>query len=375
MWGTLPIFIGHCLMATFYGDQEIANRRPFCSWEDSDSDITFYLNGAPLIAYFGISCILVLHALYVCVSTSLKVAAVDRKPFMKIWRAYSMLFLFLFVQLAIYPVTLFLLFTYHGFVMVDTYVESFQDWVRCVFAEYSPSTLDTYLQTCGMHPAERPSVLVVTIPYLVVNLVGGLLLICITMNKEVRQFYAKAFDSFLQTVGLTKLLGGFVPEEGKKMWKKILAPKATSYFSTTSASSYSEDSQASGSETRKKGASRCWDSVLGGGNAAKVDEKAVKGWGGKILELSLTLKYKGKYAASNTKVVPVMPSPSSHGEITIVGGEVIVEEGGEAEDSGLNLFQAQQGDEGTDRLFTGKEKERGEMLTSRQDSNSQHEEV
>jgi hypothetical protein len=191
MWGSAIWFIIHGILLTVYGDPEVANSGPFCSWAQKDSDLQYFLYTLPCTVYFAASLLLTVHALYICVHTSLKVREAGSNPIRKIWKAYSMLFLFLILELTIFPISIFFYGTKLAYVDSSAYLDSSDEWMLCLYRTFISSADSGYLGTCGDHPAKRVSVAALVVPSLTVNYLSAVFLFIITLNKEARAFWMK----------------------------------------------------------------------------------------------------------------------------------------------------------------------------------------
>jgi hypothetical protein len=121
------VLLTQFFVLTFYGEPDVLTPggfSVFCSWGVSDADLQYYLMGLPGTIYLCIALGLVIHSLYICVVTSLKVQDADRKPLKKIWKSYSMLFLFLALDLVLFPVSVFLFYTKWYYIDAKVYTES-----------------------------------------------------------------------------------------------------------------------------------------------------------------------------------------------------------------------------------------------------------
>ncbi len=236
-WGTLSTYVLCCLLLTFYAVSDVAEPQGsqfFCSWYPFDIDLAFYLFTLPAILYFCTAFLFTCHAIYVCVTVSLRVKDGARNPFAKIWKSYSMLILFLLIFIIVYPVMIFYYRTKLGYVDVHTYQEGAVEWFVCLFGHFKDSSDTGYITTCGEHPAVRIGVPETIFAFSIIYPLG-FILFYITLTGDAKLLWRNVFMTVLQKSGF------------RAMAKYVNAPGSrTSYMSivkrhsTVSSSSFAD---------------------------------------------------------------------------------------------------------------------------------------
>jgi hypothetical protein len=233
-----------------------------------------------------------------------------------------MLFYFLFLELIIYPISLFYYSTYSGYVKIDDYVESSLEWSRCLFQYFYSVTDNSYLETCGWQPKSYLSVAGAQGPALAITFLSAIVIFLITLNKEVRGFWSQAFAPIIHYLGLESLLARIPWPNSNAVWTK-LGFKPSSVLSTVSTSSYYEDSSVSVNPKEKKV-----------GTAPSIAKK--------LMEISLGTMLPRKFQKNNS----VLPSSSSDSYATVsIQGE-------QDSDSERQVFVAEIVPEDDDKVVT-----------------------
>jgi hypothetical protein len=209
MLGSAVLLLLNALLASFLGEPDInkiGNTGTFCSWVADDNENQFLIFILPDIITFGLSFIMICHSIYVCIKTSLSVQDTDRKPLQKIWKSYSMLILFLILEMLVNPPRIFGGYLYMGYLQVDNYIDSINEWSQCIFSKYVTNSNSHYLDICGMTPSERPSPMDTMIILLFVTYANAVLLFIITLNKEVKAFWWTLFIKVISSLGIRDTL-------------------------------------------------------------------------------------------------------------------------------------------------------------------------
>lgn len=205
--------LAYALLNTLYGHPNITVQglATFsCAWVPNSGDKRFYANTIFEIACFAVSMSLFLHVVYVCVKTSLSVVDAEKKPLKKIWKSYSMIFLFLALHFILYSVTIFYMHVKLFYVDSDATSKSEMQWYSCLFDHFFSSEDDTYLHICGDVPSVRASLsdYIIEVPIVYFT---SLVLLYITFYKDVREFWHMVFLRIVAFVGIKfvalKLLG------------------------------------------------------------------------------------------------------------------------------------------------------------------------
>lgn len=207
---TLAIIVANILVVMLYDDPVFVPKGSsglFCKWGAVDNDVKFYTNTLPRILYFGLAMMLIGHSIVFCVQTTMKVVAGAKNPILKLWKAYSMLFLFFGIYLVIYPVTLAYFETYLVFEKADYYTNGSVDWIVCLITYYTSDEVNTSVEMCGKTPPVRTPLGVYTglecIDFIVV-----ILFLYITLHADVKAVYWNWFVNTLDFLHLKGLLSG-----------------------------------------------------------------------------------------------------------------------------------------------------------------------
>lgn len=205
--------LAYALLNTFYGEPNTTVRglATFsCAWVPNSGDKRFYANTIFEIICFAVSMVLFLHVVYVCVKTSLSVVDAEKKPLKKIWKSYSMIFLFLALHFILYSITIFYMHVKLFYVDSDATSKSEMQWYSCLFDNFFSSADETYLEICGDVPKVRASLsdYIIEVPIVYFT---SLVLLYITLYKDVREFWHVIFLRIVAFVGIKfvalKLLG------------------------------------------------------------------------------------------------------------------------------------------------------------------------
>lgn len=245
MWGTLVLFTVHALVVTLYKDPVVVvpgGFAVFCNVIQRDTDYQYYLQVLPGTIYFCISFFLIAHSLYICISTSLRVSDYNKSPLKKIWKNYSMLFLFLLLSVFIYPVNLFLINTKWSYVDGAYYARHGVNWLNCLFTEYfevKNHINNNYIKTCGIVPSIRLDPDQMLIPFLIPAYLSCVLIFVITCNKEVKIFWFNLFINFLEITRLGKIFSFIL---SCFLFKPVKMPSTKQDTSTNITSSQSSSS-------------------------------------------------------------------------------------------------------------------------------------
>jgi hypothetical protein len=181
----------------------------FCAWSVRDPSLQYFAVTLPYTIYLAVALLLFAHSLYTCVSTALKVQDADRKPLRKIWKSYGMLFLFLALDLAVFPVSIFLFFTKWNYVDATTLVAGSTEWMTCLFAHFVDANQqqeEDYLRVCGHFPANRIDPRAILSAFLCTAYTTPVVLVFITLNKEAKAFWRDKAFSFARLMGVTNLV-------------------------------------------------------------------------------------------------------------------------------------------------------------------------
>lgn len=199
------VLFTQALFVQFYDNPDVmipASFSLFCAWGTADPDMKYYTVALPGTLYLCIALGMVVHSIYICVMTSLKVKDADNKPLKKIWKSYSMLFLFMALEIVIYPVSIFLFYTKWYYVDADYYITGSIDWIACLFTHFTTSSDTTYLDICGTVPAVRISVDSMLTAFLFSAYLTSIVIFMITLNKEVKEFWWNFFIAIITFSGI-----------------------------------------------------------------------------------------------------------------------------------------------------------------------------
>lgn len=225
---------GWAVLNTYYGQPNIAARgiASFtCGWKQNASDKIFYANTIFEIVCFSVSILLFGHVIYVCVKTSLSVADVEKKPLRKIWKSYSMIFLFLALHIILYSITIFYLHVKIYYVDSPHMAAAEKDWYLCLFNNFLRADDTSYLEVCGMVPSDRAGVGAYLVEEPIIYFTS-LVLLYITLYKEVREFWHAMFLRFLAYAGVKFLALQVLGQKQAGMFT-IIRNRASSVFSSS----------------------------------------------------------------------------------------------------------------------------------------------
>lgn len=235
---------GWAALNTYYGQPNVAAKgiAAFtCGWVPNSADKIFYASTIFEIVCFTVMIVLFGHVIYVCVKTSLSVVDAERKPLRKIWRSYSMIFLFLALHLILYSITIFYLHVYVYYVRSDHTAAKEVEWYVCLFDHFLRADDTSYLETCGHVPADRAGIAVYLIEEPIIYFTS-LVLLYITLYKEVREFWHLQFLRLLAYAGVKFLALRVLGQKQAGGFFTLVRNRATSVFSSSgqSSSSFSE---------------------------------------------------------------------------------------------------------------------------------------
>ena len=233
--------ITYAVLNTVYGSPNITVKglATFsCVWVPNTIDKRFYANTIFEIICYTVSIVLFIHVIYICIKTSLSVQDVDKKPLRKIWKSYSMIFLFLALHIILYSITIFYLHIKLYYVDAEKMGISEGQWYLCLFTAFINENNTDYLNICGYTPSNRAgfNAYIIEMPIIYFT---ALVLLYITLYKEVREFWHNCFIKFLAYAGVK-----FVTLQllGKKQSKyfSVIHNRASSIFSSTNISDINE---------------------------------------------------------------------------------------------------------------------------------------
>jgi hypothetical protein len=226
--------LAYALLNTFYGKPDVVGKgiATFtCGWLPNTGDKRFYANTIFEIICFSVAITLFLHVVYVCVKTSLSVVDTEKKPLKKIWKSYSMIFLFLALHLILYSITVFYLHVKLYYVDSPKMADSELAWYTCLFQNFVRSDNEGYLAVCGDVPANRAGFKAYIIEEPIIYFTS-LVLLYITLYKEVREFWHAMFLRFLAFAGV-RFLALSVLGKHQAGFFTIARNRASSVFSSS----------------------------------------------------------------------------------------------------------------------------------------------
>jgi hypothetical protein len=226
--------LGWAVLNTYYGHPNIAARgiAAFtCGWSPNSAEKIFYANTIFEIVCFTVMIVLFGHVIFVCVRTSLSVVDAERKPLKKIWKSYSMIFLFLALHLILYSITIFYLHVDVYYVASPHTGALETDWYMCLFNNFLRSDDSSYLEKCGHVPAGRTGVGAYLVEEPIIYF-AALVLLYITLYKEVREFWHAQFLRFLAYAGV-KFLALQVLGQKQAGLFTMVRNRASSVFSSS----------------------------------------------------------------------------------------------------------------------------------------------
>lgn len=268
MYGGLGLVAIQAVVITVYGRADVSQTGLFCTWIHDDKDEQYYVYTLGGTVYFGLSVYFVFHALFVCIQSTRKAAEESWRdhPLLKLWKSYSMLFLFLLLQMIIYPVGLFYYNTLIFYVNIDGYKSSAAEWTACLFSHFHHADDSAYLEFCGIKPSNTVNVSTNMSAPLGMNFIAGMLIFVITLNKDARAFWIKHLHRLLALLGLKwlhqrhanstkdhfkltytqqsvrRLMAAF-SNKSRARAKQVHVAPCTPNSATTQDRSYSEDSE------------------------------------------------------------------------------------------------------------------------------------
>jgi hypothetical protein len=212
MGTTGAIVLANCLLITFYGDSDVLAPGGFrftgC-WGPVDYKKSFYLLTIPEIIYSVVAFGLAFHSAYVCLMITLKAGSSDKvSPLKKIWKSYSMLILYLIMQLVIYPPVVFYFGLIVGYINEPKYVNSSTDWFTCLLTNFVNESDTSYLDKCKKYPKFRLGIVEVLYSYFI-PVVAMSILVKITLNADVKMFYSNLFLRIFDFFGIRYFLSMF----------------------------------------------------------------------------------------------------------------------------------------------------------------------
>ena len=222
MYGSGVVFLFLALFNTFYDNPDINAISPnlFCYWTAEHHSTYWLYYDLPGIISFCISLVMIIHSIYVCIKTSLSITDADRKPFLKIWKSYSMLILFLCMELLVSPIAKFYFGVYLDGVKYHSMLQGTVEWSQCIFEYFINANDHHYLDVCGITPPNRVPVLDQLLAFSFSTYVNVILLWIITLNKEAKAFWWNVFVFSLTALGV---------KEGLSTWS--FARPAAKYLS------------------------------------------------------------------------------------------------------------------------------------------------
>jgi hypothetical protein len=245
MWASLAVFVANILLVLLYGDPVLVgpgSSALFCRYGTVDQDIRFYTNTLPRSIYFGIAAILVFHSIYFCIRTSLRVSDKGKNPIIKIWKSYSMLFMFFALYMVIYPITIFYYEMYIPFAKNDKYTDGAVDWVICLITHFTSTEQNTSVEDCGSVPAVRSPV-GMYIQIMVIDIVLVIMFLYLTINADVKAFYWNKFVWVLEQLHLKDQLDKLLKYTGGTFALKAVAKPKESVMSSSNESENDADSE------------------------------------------------------------------------------------------------------------------------------------
>jgi hypothetical protein len=245
--------LAYALLNTFYGEPKIVGKgiASFtCGWLPNTSEKRFYANTIFEIICFAVAISLFLHVVYVCVKTSLSVVDTEKKPLKKIWKSYSMIFLFLALHLILYSITVFYLHVKLYYVDSPKMAHSEVEWYTCLFQHFVRGDNQDYLEICGDVPANRAGFGAYIIEEPIIYFTS-LVLLYITLYKEVREFWHAMFLRFLAFAGVRFLALSVLGKQQARFFT-VARNRASSVFSSSGQSDIEmEEGLSSKKETLK----------------------------------------------------------------------------------------------------------------------------
>mmetsp|Transcript_12620 Transcript_12620/g.27685 ORF Transcript_12620/g.27685 Transcript_12620/m.27685 type:complete len:491 (-) Transcript_12620:1337-2809(-) len=221
--------LGWALFNNLFGEVNIttaAQQNFTCYFNPVSYKNRFYYYTIPEIIAFTFSISLFAHVVYVCFKTSLKVKD-GTSPFKRIWKSYSMIFLFLLLQFAMFVLNIF--YTHLKVVYLDVpgVKAGSRVWYSCMFANFSRASDTTYLEVCGNLPQDRVPLGTHVIEF-PVAIVSALVLFYITLYREVRLFWHALF---LRVTGLRMAAEWLLPKKYANYFK-VMRSRASSVYSS-----------------------------------------------------------------------------------------------------------------------------------------------
>eukprot|EP01038_Epipyxis_sp_PR26KG_P008373 gene8373-11329_t len=203
------VMFTNAMMYIFYADPNdmIAGSTPIlCAWTQIDAKMNYYLYTLPNSIYWCTAILVFAHSIYTCLSISLRVKTGEKNPLTKIWKSYSMLFLFMGIFIVVYPGPIFYFGTQLGYIENEKIVQGAFDWLICLLSNFTTSDNDAYIQMCGNVPKVRVG-LGLWIAGLVTFYTTPILLFFLTLNGDVKKIYWNLFISFMTITGTVDMLG------------------------------------------------------------------------------------------------------------------------------------------------------------------------
>ena len=233
--------IAYAVLNTVYGSPNITVKglATFsCVWVPDTIDKRFYANTIFEIICYTVSIVLFIHVIYICIKTSLSVQDVDKKPLRKIWKSYSMIFLFLVLHIILYSITIFYLHIKLYYVDAEKMGISEGQWYLCLFSAFINENNTDYLNICGYTPSNRAgfNAYIIEMPIIYFT---SLVLLYITLYKEVREFWHNCFIKFLAYAGVKFVALRLLGKKQSKYFS-VIHNKASSIFSSTNISDINE---------------------------------------------------------------------------------------------------------------------------------------